>query len=352
MKQTFKNIIFSGLVLLALLVLAEGFQRVRLAVSYSPKKWLLYGLSWNSVPAESPRVLIYPVREKGKYHLLQTGKRKISGETDQISIKVNQLGFRGNNILRQKSEGVYRIVAIGGSSTFGAMNPDHETYPAILQRELNRRLGSERFEVINAGIPGLAPSHLIHLIRPEILPLEPDLILIMSMFNHYFVVSNEGWRRPLIHLRKLLEQRSVLFLTLSEKFTYFSDERSILAKLFVLFADYRSYLEDIIEQSKSKGARVFVVMQPILPRGKSGKNLIPGSTASEQGWEPRFYKKVLRLVDTVARLKQVVVVDASVATGGFSLDMFQDAVHLTSEGNAFVAQKIIESMKQEKIIPE
>ena len=32
MKQTLKNIIFSGLVLLALLVLAEGFQRVRLIV--------------------------------------------------------------------------------------------------------------------------------------------------------------------------------------------------------------------------------------------------------------------------------------------------------------------------------
>ena len=278
--------------------------------------------------------------------------RKIAGETDQIPIKINQRGFRGNDISKKKDLGVYRIVAIGGSSTFGAMNLDHETYPAILQRELNHRLGSNRFEVINAGIPGHAPSHLVHLIRPEILPLKPDLILIMSMFNHYFVVANEGWRRPLIHLRKLLEQRSVLFLTISEKFTYFSDERSIFAKLFVLFADYRSYLEDIIEQCRSEGARAFVVMQPILPRGKAGKNLIPGSTAPEQGWEPGFYKKVLRLVDAAARSKQAVVVDASVATGGFSLDMFQDAVHLTSEGNAFLARKIMESMKHEKIIPE
>ena len=125
----------------------------------------------------------------------------------------------------------------------------------------------------------------------------------MSMFNHYFVTVEESWRRPLIRLRNALENRSVLFLTLAGKLTYFTGEDTLFGKLFVRFADYRGYLEERIELAHSGGARVFLVKQPILLRGKTGKNILPASTASEQGWEPRFYKKVLRLVDDTAKAK-------------------------------------------------
>ncbi|MFQ5913174.1 MAG: SGNH/GDSL hydrolase family protein [Nitrospinota bacterium] len=350
MKRIGKNLLFAAVVLLGLFVLAEGGQRVRLALGSRPGHWLLYGFQWKS-KKRSANLLAYEVHERGGYHVLKGGMRKVEDPGPDSGVKINRLGFRGPQIRRKKSPGVYRIVALGGSSTFGAMSSEEETYPAILQQALHR-LSPAGFEVINAGIPGLAPAHLARLLRREIMPLKPDLVVIMSMFNHYFVTTEEGWRRPLIRLRKTLENRSVLFLTLSEKITYFTDPDSLLGRLFVLFADYRGYLEEMIDTAQRGGSRVFLIKQPILQRGARGKNLIPGSTAPEQGWEPRFYRKVLQLVDEVAKAKDVTVVDASTLTGGFSQDLFHDAVHLTPEGNRELAKGVLRAMMEAGILRE
>ena len=347
MRRVSKNLFFSLIVLLILIFLAEGIQRVRLALAGRPAEWLLYGLHWDPKGAP-PNVLAYETRAKGPYHLLTTGVRRFK-EPSPTVVTVNRFGFRGPDFRREKSPGVYRIVALGGSSTFGALSTDEDAYPARLQALLNRRAPG-RFEVINAGIPGHAPSHLVPLIRREILPLKPDLLIIMNMFNHYFVTTEKDWRRPLIRLRRILEERSVLFLTLSEKATFFTDRDTLLGKLFVRFADFRGYLEEMIGLARSVGARVLLVKQPILPRGMTGKNLRPGSTASEQGWERRFYEKVLRLVDDTAESEGALVADASTLTGGFSLDMLYDAVHLTAGGNRYLAERILEVLVRNRIV--
>ncbi|MDP6086932.1 MAG: SGNH/GDSL hydrolase family protein [Nitrospinota bacterium] len=348
MRRVSKNLFFSLIVLLILIFLAEGIQRVRLAlVRRSAAEWLLYGLNLDP-KSPPPHVLAYEIRPKVSYHLLMTGVRRFKEPGPRV-VTVNRIGFRGSDFRREKSPGVYRIVALGGSSTFGTLNSDEDAYPVRLQTLLNRRVPG-RFEVINAGIPGQAPSHLVPLIRREILPLKPDLLIIMNMFNHYFVTTDKDWRRPLIRMRRMLEERSVLFLSLSEKVTFFTDRDTLLGKFFVRFSDFRGYLEEMIGLARSVGARVLLVKQPILPRGMTGKNLLPGSTASEQGWERRFYEKVLRLVDDTAESEGALVADASTLTGGFPLDMFYDAVHLTAGGNRYLAERIFEVLVRNRIV--
>ena len=46
---------------------------------------------------------------------------------------INQFHFRGPEITRKKPDGVFRVAALGGSSTFEIGKADDETWPAQLQ---------------------------------------------------------------------------------------------------------------------------------------------------------------------------------------------------------------------------
>lgn len=103
------------------------------------------------------------------------------GETPCIT--TNSLGFRGMGELAfEKPEGVIRIVVLGASQTEGSQC-SNETYPYYLEQELNRRYPDQQFEVINAGHHGYRVQDILELLRLNILPLDPDIILLYHAAN-------------------------------------------------------------------------------------------------------------------------------------------------------------------------
>ena len=68
--------------------------------------------------------------------------------------KHNSLGFRGDEFIISKPWEEFRIVCIGGSTTYTTRVDDYQlSYPALLEFELNSR-GYDNVRVINAGVPG------------------------------------------------------------------------------------------------------------------------------------------------------------------------------------------------------
>lgn len=112
----------------------------------------------------------------------------------------NSLGFRGEEIGIEKPAGITRIVAIGGSTTYGTHVDDYtESYPAQLEALLNS--GSREFEVINAGVPGwVSTEHLINL-QTRVLPLDPDIIIIFQGRNELFAQAFNNFKPDYSHLR-------------------------------------------------------------------------------------------------------------------------------------------------------
>ncbi|MEE2751316.1 MAG: SGNH/GDSL hydrolase family protein [Myxococcota bacterium] len=74
-----------------------------------------------------------------------------TGGSFQVSTDAN--GLRAPNHPEAKDPGVFRILLMGCSTTFGWGVEDAETYPARLQA-LAREAGYEKVEVINGGQPG------------------------------------------------------------------------------------------------------------------------------------------------------------------------------------------------------
>ena len=96
----------------------------------------------------------------------------------------NSLGFRDVEHAREKAPGVFRILGLGDSFTYGAGATFEETYLSRLGALLNARPGSHpRVEVINTGVPRYYPE-------PERMVLEtygpqfaPDLVTVGFLPN-------------------------------------------------------------------------------------------------------------------------------------------------------------------------
>lgn len=92
--------------------------------------------------------------------------------------QVNSEGYRnGTTEFGKKEKGKIRILAIGGSTTYGWLIKDYQdTWPSQLEKILNEKF-DDRVEVINAGLPGgLSTESLIGFILKDKF-LEPDIVI-------------------------------------------------------------------------------------------------------------------------------------------------------------------------------
>jgi len=89
---------------------------------------------------------------------------------------INQLGYRGAAVAVPKPTGVFRIVVIGASTTFGIGLATDETWPFQLQSILHDQYGYN-VEVINLGVPGYYSLNSVVNLATHGLALEPDLVI-------------------------------------------------------------------------------------------------------------------------------------------------------------------------------
>jgi hypothetical protein len=96
----------------------------------------------------------------------------------------NSWGFRGPEVEIEKPEDVFRIVCLGGSSTYGhTPSRDETTWPAQLQTILNERQDIKRVEVINGGFSGYNSFESLANFNFRLLPFDPDLVIVYHTIN-------------------------------------------------------------------------------------------------------------------------------------------------------------------------
>jgi len=103
-------------------------------------------------------------------------------------VTYNSLGFRGNELEKEKPDNTFRIFAVGGSTTFGRGIADTETWPVYLQQIINEKITDKDIQVINAGIPQATSGQEYDLIKDKLSSLGPDLI-----------ITYDGWNDSIYH---------------------------------------------------------------------------------------------------------------------------------------------------------
>jgi len=97
--------------------------------------------------------------------------------THDKPLRINALGFRGEEVESPKHSDRFRIFVMGDSITFGNGVRDAETYSARIEGMLHEA-GFRRAEVINAGIPGYDTWQEALLLEEVVLSLNPDLVVL------------------------------------------------------------------------------------------------------------------------------------------------------------------------------
>jgi hypothetical protein len=108
---------------------------------------------------------------------------------------LNGSGFRGHDVDPKRPPGVYRILSVGDSTTFGTNVRNEQTYTYRLGEILRDR--GVPVETINAGMPGSTLWKQAIMLEKRFREYEFDLVVLYT---------NYGYRRDYLELRRFMEE--------------------------------------------------------------------------------------------------------------------------------------------------
>ncbi|MBN9089584.1 MAG: hypothetical protein J0J01_21945 [Reyranella sp.] len=153
--------------------------------------------AWNAVAVGPPCrntflrqaphwVYLYQPADNDRYPLY----RFLPHATTPLGLVTNQLGWRGPPTTVEKPPATIRIVFVGASTTVNSHYYPF-SYPEFVGHWLNlwaaERGLDVRFETLNAGREGLMSTDIAAVIRKEVLPLAPDLVVYYEGANQFIL---------------------------------------------------------------------------------------------------------------------------------------------------------------------
>lgn len=144
-------------------------------------------------------------------------------EDSYFQLSHNSLGFRGPETTWEKPEGVWRIVCLGGSSTYGfGPTTDATNWPVRLEARLNARGLPPKVEVINLAAQGYSTFESLIQLALRGVDLKPDLVLVYHTINDMRSALYPGVNRDNTHWRAVwpLDRPSVSESLLEKSGTY------------------------------------------------------------------------------------------------------------------------------------
>lgn len=134
---------------------------------------------------EEQKVLyLYTREEINKLKARYRGMPFLNYGLSPIREGFNSLGYRGREIEVPKQSGTYRIVALGGSTTFGEyLDSWEKAYPSQLEDVLHTVYGYDHIDIVNAGVPGYTTWESAVNLLLRVQDLEPDMVIIYHGVN-------------------------------------------------------------------------------------------------------------------------------------------------------------------------
>ncbi|MGC9503058.1 SGNH/GDSL hydrolase family protein [Baaleninema sp.] len=303
----------------------------------------------------------------------------------------NSLGYRGEEIIQPKPEGEFRIVCIGGSTTYTTRVDDYRlSYPDLLEKELQER-GYTNVNVVNAGVPGWESWNFLIDFELRTLDLDPDMIIVYSGYNDFkprvvepesYKGDNSGRAAPMIervYMPGWLEYstlyRIVAILSgwmephtsyntinsspksyLADEFhdqledgTYPTDEFEEMTVQEILQANppiyYQRNIENIVAIAQSRNIKVMLATMALFSQRP---DIDQRAGSPEYQFAIAEHNQVLK---NIAQRRNVSLLDFA-ATFPRQEQYYDDGVHVTEAGSRLKAQMFANFIVEQSLVPK
>ena len=108
---------------------------------------------------------------------------------------INSRGFRGGEPAIPKPKGLFRVVLLGGSTSFDPELRYEDTYGRQLELELGKALAPRLAEVQCAAVSAYNSEHSLIRYAADAIDLDPDVVLVMDSVNDVYLNSFRPFRR-------------------------------------------------------------------------------------------------------------------------------------------------------------
>jgi lysophospholipase L1-like esterase len=274
------------------------------------------------------------------YGLKPDWKRPAPPEDPSLVRTTNRLGFRGGQVDVPKPAGRYRVICLGGSTTYCESISDDAAYPHQLEQALRAARPGKDIEVVNGGVPSYTTAETLASLAFRCLDLQPDAIVLYEGINDYRPREYRNFTPDYFHFRKIWDGSAA---------HYEAGEGDLAAGINTLIqnnfpdgngdkvqnaqkagtAAFRRNLASIAGIAKAHGIKVVLVScacdpeqsPPGLAEGIAQHNEVVREVAAQQG---------ATFVDMAAKFQRD--------------GQFVDAVHVNPEGAQQMARIIADGM--------
>ena len=183
------------------------------------------------------------------HQLVPDSRKTVLTRGQNIDVRINQLGLRGQEVVIPRPAETFRILVLGDDVVFGTGVTEDDCLTTRLQSLLNRQ-SSVSIEVINGGVPGYCPllswlqyEHLLTAVRPDLVILHFDITDVADDSRYRSLLNTASSDLP-AHVPKC--QHSTVVIPLSDKppaglAVFRSLQKTALGSL--LFKTSRDYLQ-------------------------------------------------------------------------------------------------------------
>ncbi|SJZ41878.1 hypothetical protein SAMN02745126_00976 [Enhydrobacter aerosaccus] len=153
--------------------------------------------AWNSVFAGDPCRNSFLKHAPGMLYLYDPPDERrvppyrfLPDVTTPLGLVTNQIGWRGPPIVEPRAPNTIRIVFVGASTTVDGHHLPF-SYPEYVGYWLNvwakaKKL-NVRFEALNAGRESITSTDIAEIVRTEVVPLRPDLVVYYEGHNQFWL---------------------------------------------------------------------------------------------------------------------------------------------------------------------
>jgi len=300
-----------------------------------------------------------------------------SREGDKHQISHNSLGFRGPEIAPIKPAGTFRVVCLGGSSTYGhGPSSDATTWPARLEAHLSQARPELSIEVINGGCQGYSTFESLTNLAFRALPLSPDLVVVYHSINDMRCAlypdvkpDNTHWRANWQRFEPSLLEKSYTYLILRAKLTDYVKRQSDLGNYVIVnfdelakndlyawrsetgFRNFHRNLNSIISLAEHNGVQVVLATQGIK------RETLDGAPSKED--QLRAFSYMTEVVKLVAKERGALLCDAATVLEAEAArrveasddPIFTNDVHMSDVGADLLAKTLALSIVEAEALP-